>query len=162
MEVSEADLTEHFRMLSDAALLERLRARTLTPLASEVAQREARSRGLEIPEAGPTNVGAADEPSDGESDADSDTDSDADDIDLVTIAHFTDPLQANVLRACLESHGIFAHVWGEHLGIAHIFLSTASGGMRVQVRSDQVAEARAVIAAFERGDFAIDDELQPQ
>jgi hypothetical protein len=49
-------------------------------------------------------------------------------------------------------------VWGEHLGIAHIFLSIASGGMRVQVRSDQVEEARKVIAAFERGDFALDEE----
>jgi hypothetical protein len=80
------------------------------------------------------------------------------DIDLVPVAYFTDPLQANVLRACLESHGIFAYVWGEHLGIAHIFLSIASGGMRVQVRSDQVEEARKVIAAFERGDFALDEE----
>jgi len=28
----------------------------------------------------------------------------------------------------------------------------------VQVRSDQVDQAREVIAAFERGDFAIEDE----
>jgi hypothetical protein len=68
-----------------------------------------------------------------------------------------------VLRACLESHGIFAYVWGEHLGIANIFLSSASGGMRVQVRSDQLDQAREVIAAFERGDFALDeDEEDPQ
>jgi putative signal transducing protein len=86
-----------------------------------------------------------------------------DDIDLVTVAQFSDPLKANVLRACLESHGIFAYVWGEHLGIANIFLSTASGGMRVQVRSDQLDQAREVIAAFERGDFALDeDEEDPQ
>lgn len=81
-----------------------------------------------------------------------------DDIDLVTVAQFSDPLKANVLRACLDSHGIFAYVWGEHLGVAHIFLSIAGGGVRVQVRSDQVEQAREVIAAFERGDFAIDEE----
>jgi len=63
-----------------------------------------------------------------------------------------------LLRACLESHGIFAYVWGEHLGVAHIFMSIAGGGVRVQVRSDQVDQAREVIAAFERGDFAIEDE----
>ena len=86
-----------------------------------------------------------------------------DDIDLVTVAQFSDPLKANVLRAYLESHGIFAYIWGEHLGVANIFLSTASGGMRVQVRSDQVDQAREVIAAFERGDFALDeDEEDPQ
>jgi hypothetical protein len=47
--------------------------------------------------------------------------------------------------------------------VANIFLSIAGGGMRVQVRSDQVDQAREVIAAFERGDFALDeDEEQPQ
>jgi Putative prokaryotic signal transducing protein len=150
MDVSEADLTEHFRALSDEALLERLRAGTLTALALEVAEREARSRRLEIPTAEPEAdaVSESDE-SDGPGD---------DDIDLVTVAQFSNPLKANVLRACLESHGIFAYVWGEHLGVAHIFMSIAGGGVRVQVRSDQVAEAREVIAAFERGDFAIDEE----
>jgi hypothetical protein len=92
-----------------------------------------------------------------------DSDAPDDDIDLVTVAQFSDPLKANVLRACLESNGIFAYVWGEHLGVANIFLSIAGGGMRVQVRSDQVDQAREVIAAFERGDFALDeDEEQPQ
>jgi hypothetical protein len=85
-----------------------------------------------------------------------------DDIDLVTVAILENPINANVLRACLESHGIFACIWGEHLGIANIFLSTASGGIRVQVRSDQVEEARAVIAAFERGDFALEEDEDPE
>jgi Putative prokaryotic signal transducing protein len=149
MDVSEADLTEHFRALSDEALLERLQEGTLTALALEVAEREAHSRGLELPPA----------PADPDAVADSgESDEPDDDIDLVTVAQFANPLKANVLRACLESHGIFAYVWGEHLGVAHIFMSIAGGGVRVQVRSDQVAEAREVIAAFERGDFAIDEE----
>jgi hypothetical protein len=155
MDVSEADLTEHFRALSDEALLERLRAGTLTALALEVAEREARSRGLEMSTAEPVQSDVVAE-SDG-------SDAPDDDIDLVTVAQFSNPLKANVLRACLESHGIFAYCWGEHLGVAHIFMSIAGGGVRVQVRSDQVAEAREVVAAFERGDFAIDeDEQEPQ
>lgn len=151
MDVCEADLTEHFRALSDEALLERLRAGTLTPLAIEVATREARSRSLDVAASDPADADDALAQSD-------EGDGHDDGIDLVTVAHFTNPLKVNVLRACLGSHGIFAYVWGEHLGVAHIFLSIASGGMRVQVRSDQVAEARNVIAAFERGDFAIDEE----
>lgn len=92
-----------------------------------------------------------------------DSDAPDDDIDLVTVAQFSNPLKASVLRACLESHGVFAYVWGEHLGVANIFLSIAGGGVRVQVRSDQVDQAREVIAAFERGDFALDeDEQEPQ
>lgn len=150
MHVSEADLTEHFRALSDEALLERLQAGGLTPLALEVAEREARSRRLDLPTAEPVETDAAAESEEGDA-AD-------DDIDLVTVAQFSNPLKANVLRACLESHGIFAYVWGEHLGVAHIFMSIAGGGVRVQVRSDQVDQAREVIAAFERGDFAIDEE----
>ena len=150
MDVSEADLTEHFRALSDAALLERLQEGTLTALALQVAERAARSRGLELPTAAPADADAV---------ADSgESDEPDDDIDLVTVAQFTNPLKANVLRACLESHGIFAYVWGEHLGVANVFLSIAGGGVRVQVRSDQVAQAREVIAAFERGDFAIEEE----
>ena len=150
MDVSEADLTEHFRELSDEALLERLQEGTLTALALEVAAREVRSRGLKLPTAAPADTDAV---------ADSgESDEPDDDIDLVTVAQFTNPLKANVLRACLESHGIFAYVWGEHLGVANVFLSIAGGGVRVQVRSDQVAQAREVIAAFERGDFAIEEE----
>ena len=149
MDISEADLTKHFRELSDEALLERLRAGGLTPLALEVAEREARSRDLEIP---------VDESEDAEDAAELHESDIPDDVDLVTVAQFSNPLKANVLRACLESHGIFAYVWGEHLGVAHIFMSIAGGGVRVQVRSDQVDQAREVIAAFERGDFAIEDE----
>jgi hypothetical protein len=150
VDVSATDLTEHFRALSDEALLERLRAGTLTALALEVAEREARSRRLEIPSAQPEVDGVAEPDPSGNPDDD--------DIDLVTVAQFSNPLKANVLRACLESHGIFAYVWGEHLGVAHIFMSIAGGGVRVQVRSDQVDQAREVMAAFERGDFAIDEE----
>jgi hypothetical protein len=148
MDISEADLTKHFRELSDEALLEQLRAGTLTPVALEVAEREARSRDLEIPDA---------EPVDAEADS-LESDEPGDDVDLVTVAQFSNPLKANVLRACLESHGIFAYVWGEHLGVAHVFMSIAGGGVRVQVRADQVDQAREVIAAFERGDFALEDE----
>jgi hypothetical protein len=151
MDVSEADLTKHFRELSDDALLEQLRAGTLTPFALEVAEREARSRDLEIPEAEPVDT-----------EADSQEIDIPDDVDLVTVAQFSNPLKANVLRACLESHGVFAYVWGEHLGVAHVFMSIAGGGVRVQVRSDQVDQAREVIAAFERGDFALDEEQDPE
>jgi hypothetical protein len=45
------------------------------------------------------------------------------DLELVTVHRLTNPLTANVLRACLESHGIYVHLWGEHLGTAHIVFS---------------------------------------
>lgn len=146
MEISRQDLAERFQALSDDVLLDRVHAGTLTPLALEVALDELRSRGIQV-------IADSDQIEERDESADPDQD-----VDLVTVARFSNPLEANVLRACLESHGIFAFVWGEHLGTAHIFLSVASGGTRVQVRSDQVDHAKEVIAAFERGDLAIDEE----
>ena len=80
---------------------------------------------------------------------------------LVTVAEFWDPLQASLLRAFLEAHGIFAFVWGEHLGTGHAFLSVAGGGSRVQVPGDQIAQARELMGALERGELEIRDPHDP-
>jgi hypothetical protein len=154
MQVTRQDLEERFQTLTDEVLLGRVRAGTLTPLALEVALVELRSRGIEAV-AEPDAAAEHEESSDLAPDSDSDADPEA---DLVTVARFNDPLEANVLRACLESHGIFAFLWGEHLGTTHMFFSVITGGMRVQVRADQVEQAKEVIAAFKRGDLAIDEE----
>jgi hypothetical protein len=82
---------------------------------------------------------------------------DIDKDDLVTIKHFVNPLQASLARSQLESEGIFVHLWGEHLGIANIVFSAATGGMRLQVRSDQADRAREILAAVERGDYSLDE-----
>lgn len=156
MQVTRQDLEERFQALTDEVLLGKVRAGTLTPLALEVALVELRSRGIEAV-AEPDAAEEHEESSDLDPDSDSDSDADPE-ADLVTVARFNDPLEANVLRGCLESHGIFAFLWGEHLGTTHMFLSVTTGGMRVQVRADQVEQAKEVIAAFKRGDLAIDEE----
>ena len=143
MDISRDELAMRFRDLSDEELLNRLRAGTLTPLAAEVASTELRSRGIEPPSA------------------------EADDNavmvpagKLVTVAEFWNPVEANLLRSLLQSEGIFVHLWGEHLGVAHTFLSVASGGMKVQGPASQVAQAQELIAAFKRGDLAMDEEAE--
>jgi hypothetical protein len=73
---------------------------------------------------------------------------------LVTVAEFWNPIEASVVRACLESFGISVHVWGEHLASGNILWSVAGGGTKLQVPSEQEAEAREVIAAFQRGEIA--------
>jgi len=55
--------------------------------------------------------------------------------ELVTVARFSNRLKANVLRACLESHGLDVLLWGEHLGTVHVIWSVAGGGMRIQGRA---------------------------
>jgi putative signal transducing protein len=143
VDVSREELTERFGNLSDEEVLEHLRNKTLTPLAREVAGDILRSRGID-----PLPALAA---------VESIIEPDAEDIDLVTVSIQWNPLQANLLRALLESHGIFAYVWGEHLASTNVILSTAGGGSQVQVRSDQVSQARELIAAFQRGELTIPD-----
>jgi len=141
MEVSRSELAARFRDLSDGELQQLVAEGNLTELAIEAATSELQSRRLPVPTATQRTEPSAQEP-----------------LDLVTVDRRVNSVQANVLRACLEAHGIFAYVWGEHLGTANIIFSAATGGVRIQVRSDQVEQAKEVIAAFERGEFALDED----
>ena len=145
MEVSREELANSFRELSDEELLARVKAGTLTDLALEVAASELRSRRLVLPKTQRTE----------ESDASGEISDET--VDLVTVAVFSNPLKANVLRACLEAHGIFAFIWGEHTE-TRLFFPIGTGGVRVQVPDTQLAQAKEVMAAWERGELAIDDE----
>lgn len=146
MNIPKEELVARFRELADEELVRRVEGGTLTELARQVAEEEMRTRGLVLT-------------TDDLDDADKDVmdelaaGMEVEEVELVTIAKFDNPVEANVLRACLDANGVFAHVWGEHLGVANVFLSTGSGGVRVQVRSDQVDEARELMAAIERGDL---------
>ena len=102
MEVSREDLAKRFETLSDEEVLQHFQSGTLTPLAIEVAGNVLRSRGVD-PLSSP---GAAD------STQASAVGLDGEGLDLVTVSVEWDPLKANLLRALLESHGIFAYVWG--------------------------------------------------
>ena len=146
MEIDKQYPIERFSALSNAELQRRITAGTLTALAEEVARAELASRGVDVSPVLDAEPSVAAPP---------------DDIDLVMLFRTNDVFQANVLRMHLESEGIFARVWGEHLGVAHLIWSTAAGGVGVQVRSDQLELARDVLRAFERGDYALGEEEQP-
>jgi len=160
MQVSREELVESYRQLSDEELLQLLQAGSLTELAQEVAVNELRSRGTVLPARSAAEAARFDGA--GESAAyrfgSSTATSGDEDLDLITVRHLSNPLTANLLRACLESHGIYVHLWGEHLGAANIVFSTITGGMRIQVPRIQVAQAEEVITAWERGEMVIGDE----
>jgi hypothetical protein len=141
VEVSRQELTKRFRTFTDEELLRHLQSGNLTPLATEVATAEIRSRGLEPQFAGGQ---ATEEGSDAPRGAHA---------DLVTVSEAWDPLQANVLRGRLESEGISAYVWSEPVGTPD-----ASGGRaRVQVERQHLEQAKSVISAIERGDLEVPD-----
>jgi hypothetical protein len=150
VDISRDELTTRFRDFPDHELMDRLQAGTLTPLAMEVATAELRSRGIELsPAVEPESPDAPHEP-----------DMMVPEGDFVTVAEFWDPVEANLLRTLLESAGVYVHLWGEHLGIAHTFLSVASGGTKVQVPENQVEQAQEIIAAFKRGELALEEEAE--
>jgi len=80
--------------------------------------------------------------------------------DFVTVARFFTPTDAHVVCACLEAAGIPALVADANLVQANSLWTTALGGVRLLVPSNFEAEAKAVIEAFERGDFALPDDDQ--
>jgi hypothetical protein len=64
---------------------------------------------------------------------------------MVTIATFTTPQDAHLLRMHLEACGITAYLQDENLVQMDLLISNAVGGVRVQVADEDVAEARAIL-----------------
>ncbi|HEX8605806.1 MAG TPA: DUF2007 domain-containing protein [Pseudoduganella sp.] len=71
------------------------------------------------------------------------------------------PTQAHVLRGCLQAAGIAAVVADDHHSQVDQLISPALGGVRVLVLESDLAAAGSVLAAYERGDFALQDDELP-
>jgi hypothetical protein len=117
VEPSREQLTQRLQDLSDGELLGHLRERTLTPLALEVATDILQARGLAPPPANEAAERLESHPVDAAADG-----------TLVTVADQLTQFEATVQRGCLESHGIFVSVWGEHLERMDIIYSLVGGG----------------------------------
>ena len=80
--------------------------------------------------------------------------------DWQTLVTFFSPTEAYVLRGCLQAGGVPAVVADAHLVQTHALLASAIP-VRVMVPAQRLAEAEAVVAAFQRGDFALPDDEDP-
>ena len=68
---------------------------------------------------------------------------------FVTIASYMDPPLAELARAKLESEGIYCFLLGKHhIGVNWLY-SNALGGVRLQVRQEDEAAARRILAGDE-------------
>jgi len=76
--------------------------------------------------------------------------------DWKTLVTFFSPTEAYLLRGCLQAGGVPAAVADAHLVQTHTLLAGAIP-VRVLVPAGRFAEAEAVVAAFQRGDFSLDD-----
>jgi hypothetical protein len=142
MSADPLDLAKHFRGMADDELLSRCRSGGLTEDARSIASAELACRGLELPEPIATASGT-----------------DGYEGDFVTVARFLNPTDAHIICACLEAAGIPAFVADANLVQMNSLWAIALGGVRVLVPATRVAEAKHVIAAFNRGDFALPNDF---
>jgi hypothetical protein len=66
-------------------------------------------------------------------------------VSWVTVKEFPDSLSAAIPRSRLEAEGIRTFVAGERMGAPAMY-RVATGGAKLQVPADQVAEARIILA----------------
>ena len=76
--------------------------------------------------------------------------------DWQTLITVFSPTEGYLLRGLLQAAGVPAAVADVHLVQAHSLLAPAVP-VRVQVPERRLAQAQAVLAAFDRGEFGLDE-----
>ena len=81
---------------------------------------------------------------------------------LEVCARFVLPIEAQVFAARLTAEGLTARVMDSNTFYADGFAAgVGKGGIRVMVPASQLAEARRVLAALNAGEYAIDENFDP-
>jgi len=143
MDVTKRDLEEMFATLADGELIARYKSGEMTELAAEAIRAELQNRRIDFSALAPTALDAAE--------------SVGGMGDLILVATFTMPVEAHILRTCLEARDVPAVVADEHLVQAYSLASSAIGGVRVLVPKSHVDKAREIIDAYNRGEYALDE-----
>jgi hypothetical protein len=136
------ELSETFRDMSDAELLDRWIEGNLTELATEVALAEFSRRGILAPEVAPQES------------ADEET-GNADTVAFVTVARSLIPSDLHVLCARLVADGIAAFVVDDNITRMNSLWAVAVGGARLLVPQEEAAEAKRIIGYVRSGKFAL-------
>lgn len=79
--------------------------------------------------------------------------------DWLAVATYYLPTDAHIVRGCLAAAGVPAMVADDQLVQTDSLLTPALGGVRILVPQAYWQQARDVIAAFERGDYQLDDDI---
>jgi hypothetical protein len=78
--------------------------------------------------------------------------------DLLEVARYLIPLEANLVQGCLVASGIPAVLADAHLVQTDMLLAPALGGVRILVPADHLQQAQAVLEAFARGEFELGED----
>jgi hypothetical protein len=154
MDITPESLAEKFRLYDDDELLELFRSGDLTEMAQSIARVELASRGIDpaqsaAPIPSPSDQQPAPEP-------EPDSEPAVQGGDLVMVARMLNPVEAEMLRGRLEAEGVPAMV-ADTLAYQTNVLKLAIGGVRVMVPEAYLAQAREILRADARGDYALDD-----
>ena len=135
-------LRELFDSLTDEELLSRIEGGGLTEEALLCATAEAQARGLRLDDSAPEPESTYEG-------------------DMVLLERGLSPQEAQVLSGFLVSAGIAADAGDTNIVQAHSLLSVAIGGANLRVPSSRLQEAKDLLVAFRRGDFALGDDFEP-
>lgn len=80
------------------------------------------------------------------------------DKEFALVGRYLIPADAFIACGCLRAAGIEAVVADDQLMQADLLLAPAIGGARVLVPLQELAAAQEVLAAFQRGEFALPDD----
>jgi hypothetical protein len=78
--------------------------------------------------------------------------------DLFEVARYLIPMEASLVQGCLVASGIPAVLADAHLVQTDLLLAPALGGVRILVPEEHLVQAQAVLEAFQRGEFALDED----
>jgi hypothetical protein len=138
MTVSRQSLADYYARLTDDELRRLLDSGELTSLAVEVAGEELRRRGIEVSDV------TGEEPPMEQDEAGS--------VNLVLLARFLSPMEAEMARGRLTAEGVDAVIADAQIVQMAALMSLAFGGVRVLVPEPQLARALEILKAIGAGE----------
>lgn len=79
--------------------------------------------------------------------------------DLFTVATYFLPTDAYIVQGCLVAAGVPAVLADDNLVQTNSLWTAALGGVRILAPQCHLQQAHAIIDAFERGEFALPDDV---
>lgn len=79
-------------------------------------------------------------------------------VPLTELARYLVPMDANLVQGCLVAAGIPAVLADANLVQTNLLLAPALGGVRIMVPEDWLRQAEGVLAAYQRGEYALDED----
>ena len=77
---------------------------------------------------------------------------------LITVASFDNYIEAEIFRSRLESFNIKTYIADDNITTMNPLYSLAVGGVKVQVHKSDFEKAHEIHAAFQAGEYKIEEE----